>query len=499
MKKTITLLLAFIMTAAVFISTNIFAAAHPGDTNGDGTVDNKDVVTLFRYVSGNVQGAVEENCDFNGDGEVNNKDVTSLFRAVSSGNIPEWTEEETTEEETTEEETEEEEPEEKVLEPGWLQTVENANELANGVQGRYTDAERKRFLISNTTSSVVYDLTTRGNKQIEGIYNKNGKAYIRNTGDAYIIDSDGTLFSAAYSSSNARMCSHRIGYYYYDFRFRDQGFINPDADAEGDTFDIIKNSYSWAGNDVSNVTKRNGRISYTVTSPLDPYIYPGKVSFSAEKYNAVQLTIKTEYAASGYIYLIAGSYTGYNADQLVPFNCIAGQETTVYVSFANVPDYNGNVIGFRIDCGAKSGEKIEITEITAVNRDKNSAPLALERIFHTYSDKIHEVVRVVATEDYKKRGRLETKTVIPASTVRSFAAKNINTETDTPDGFDFSTAEFVAFDIKGAGVYGIIMPNTPYNGDINVTFDGENYTVIRGIDILYDINKVEDLYLGHRV
>ena len=54
-----------------------------GDVNGDGLVDNKDVVTLFRYVSGSGKLANPDAADINGDGEINNKDVVALFRAVS--------------------------------------------------------------------------------------------------------------------------------------------------------------------------------------------------------------------------------------------------------------------------------------------------------------------------------------------------------------------------------------------------------------------------------
>ncbi|MBR6922600.1 MAG: leucine-rich repeat protein [Clostridia bacterium] len=56
--------------------------AKPGDVNGDNSTDNKDVVVLFRYVSG----SSEYNAlyDFNGDNEVNNKDVVALFREVSA-------------------------------------------------------------------------------------------------------------------------------------------------------------------------------------------------------------------------------------------------------------------------------------------------------------------------------------------------------------------------------------------------------------------------------
>ena len=55
-----------------------------GDCNNDGSVDNKDVVVLFRYVSSENKLDDETAYDFNGDGTVDNKDVVSLFRYVSA-------------------------------------------------------------------------------------------------------------------------------------------------------------------------------------------------------------------------------------------------------------------------------------------------------------------------------------------------------------------------------------------------------------------------------
>ncbi len=55
-----------------------------GDVNEDEAADNKDVVFLFRYVSGSEKAEDETFYDFNGDGEINNKDVASLFRYLSS-------------------------------------------------------------------------------------------------------------------------------------------------------------------------------------------------------------------------------------------------------------------------------------------------------------------------------------------------------------------------------------------------------------------------------
>ena len=54
-----------------------------GDVNCDGSVNNKDVVALFKHVSG-VEIEVDETaCDCNGDGKANNKDVTVLFKYCS--------------------------------------------------------------------------------------------------------------------------------------------------------------------------------------------------------------------------------------------------------------------------------------------------------------------------------------------------------------------------------------------------------------------------------
>ena len=63
-----------------------------GDVNGDGAVNNKDVMALFMYLSGYQTSVDEDSLDVNSDGYVNNKDVSYLFRYVS-GEMPETGEE----------------------------------------------------------------------------------------------------------------------------------------------------------------------------------------------------------------------------------------------------------------------------------------------------------------------------------------------------------------------------------------------------------------------
>ncbi len=87
MKRIISIVLAIVMTAAV-IGTLVLAQNNEiikGDINGDGKTDNKDVVVLFRYVSGGKKAEDESAYDFNEDGNVDNKDVIALFRELSGG------------------------------------------------------------------------------------------------------------------------------------------------------------------------------------------------------------------------------------------------------------------------------------------------------------------------------------------------------------------------------------------------------------------------------
>ena len=63
------------------------SGAIPGDINGDGSVNNKDLTRLFQYLS---DWDVEVNVDaldVNGDGNVNNKDLTRLFQYLSDWDV----------------------------------------------------------------------------------------------------------------------------------------------------------------------------------------------------------------------------------------------------------------------------------------------------------------------------------------------------------------------------------------------------------------------------
>ena len=56
----------------------------PGDINGDGKVNNRDLAALQRYLNEWDVAVVETALDVNEDGKVNNRDLATLQRILNS-------------------------------------------------------------------------------------------------------------------------------------------------------------------------------------------------------------------------------------------------------------------------------------------------------------------------------------------------------------------------------------------------------------------------------
>lgn len=83
MKKTICIVLTAAMLSSLIFTSGALAFLK-GDLNGDDEIDNKDVVSLFKYVSDATHAYYESAYDINDDVVIDNKDVVSLFRSQST-------------------------------------------------------------------------------------------------------------------------------------------------------------------------------------------------------------------------------------------------------------------------------------------------------------------------------------------------------------------------------------------------------------------------------
>ncbi len=179
-------ILCIAMAAAVLFSVTA-ADKTPGDINKDGEVDNKDVVSLFRHLSGDKSEVDERACDTNADGEVDNKDVVALFRHVSDptyaifyGKEDDASDEETTEEITDPEETtdpgEETETEETTGEPEEPDEDDNIfRTWDDSVKDLFTDLRSTEISIKDNGIALKYTAASTGNPR----FNINVAEYAR--------------------------------------------------------------------------------------------------------------------------------------------------------------------------------------------------------------------------------------------------------------------------------------------------------------------------------
>ena len=100
-------------------------------------------------------------------------------------------------------------------------TVLTANGLANGVQAYYTNNDRTAYVVENRNVKLTHALT--GKKLVSGLISKSGAEYLFNTLDSYVVF-NGKESYASNASSDARINTTKLGYYYYSTFVRDMGF-----------------------------------------------------------------------------------------------------------------------------------------------------------------------------------------------------------------------------------------------------------------------------------
>ena len=402
-------------------------------------------------------------------------------------------------------------PEPEIPEPTltgpYADTVMLSNRLADEVQAYYTDPKRSGYRIDNANMSLVYGLTQSGEMLVKSLQNSKGQAYLTDTMDVFITMEDGATYTASGSTVTPYTNVYRMGYYYYEAHILGQNFMGGSTIGAEMPFTITKSSVR--GNQVTNLTIKDGVISYTANGS-DPYVYTitnkskEGLCFPADQYNAVQFSVRSV-ANSGELYFIAGDKTSHNAEQSTRFELIGDGEWHTYTVVINtVPGYTDLVTALRFDIG-NMGNTVEIKDVKAVNLETDAPAILLDRTFHTYSDKMNQVLHFVASEPVEGIKGMGTVTSIPESRVAGIILKDAKGTHTSLSDVDFSSVEYVGFDIKDVGVIGFILLPHENSGKLEVTLQNGTYTVTqtaRPKDGKMQANPnstADDFYTGCRI
>lgn len=365
------------------------------------------------------------------------------------------------------------------LEGPYANLVENAHALKNGITSYYTDPSREHYRVVNNNMILDYPLT--GNEdQLVSITNKNGNAYVTDTMDVYIAMENGKTFYSSGSFYAAEANLFRYGYYYYDVRLYGQNFASNTTITEAAELNL-KQFKKF--HDMSKPNPQGGILKSTIESTLDPNIFTDTNAFkvSTSEANAVQITVKLTSTSAIDIFFSAGGRYAYSADQQVTFYTSNDGEFhtyTVRLDQATVKDFHGDITGLRLDFNGAVGENIEISSIKFVNIDDGGAPKVLmDRNLHAYTDKLHQVARLIATEDVTGIKEIGMITKVAANTVDKLVVYDKNGLHNDLEGVDWASAEYVGFDIKDAGVFGYILATDETSGTLTVTLEDGNYII----------------------
>lgn len=360
-----------------------------------------------------------------------------------------------------------------------LSAIKKASKLKNKVQAYYTDS-RKNYIIKNHNITLGYALKRDQDQLVSFIKNTKGKSYIENTMDAFATLNDGTTVYASKTSINTTSNIFRYGYYYYEVRLEEQNFSNGIEILEEKAVSLeIRGA-----NHISEIEKSGGHLKAKISNKEDPFIVFDNIDYPAEKYPYVQITVKTEKEAakSGMFFVVAGGEEHFSYLHNVGFELISdGEYHTYTVCLRDISTYTGTVTGLRFDLeGAESDKYFEISKVTLLNAIDTGIPtLSAARIFHTYSDKLHHVLQVAAHKKTENIAAIGMRTEIAADTVDKLIVKDNKGLHDTLDTIDWSSSEYVGFDIKETGIFGYILPNDDTSGKMTVALEDGKYIIIQ--------------------
>ncbi len=501
MKKSYSSLLALLL--ALTMLAGILTACGGGEDTTSGVVDPQQTSTPETSNEVSAETSETESNTTSGNTDTSEESASSAVSEVTSSEIESNTQAETT---TTEETTAE-----PVLEGIESDLIKLAEKLANTSDTYYSNSFENNLTIENSEMRLTYPLESSPEKMlVTQLTNREGKSYIENTMDVFVKIKNGGTYYASESIEQAIMNIYRFGYYYYENRIEGQVFV---GEVTKDAEKALSHTSYQRTNGISTPKKfKDGEytgLSYTVESS-DPHIV-FQTSFSTEQYDYLELTISAENVSStAQLFVVAGSSNVPNEKQSIRFSLKDdGEFHTYHIPLFDIPDYTGSVKTLRLDIDAPAGSEIKVAGMTAFKGNTGGAPgnLSLQRSFLTYSDKMHHIIQVAASETTDNIEAIGMLTEINADTVAKLIVKDKNGLHETLDSVDWDSVEYVGFDIKDAGIFGYILPCDNGSGKLTVSLENGVYSIIQSktptngtiVPSKENTLNANDFFMGQRI
>ena len=386
--------------------------------------------------------------------------------------------------------------------------IEYANSIKNGVNYYYPTAKRESAVLENLEMILEYGLLQSGNKQVTSLTNKNGGVYLENSMDVFVRMNSGNTYYASTSKTSTTSNLFRLGYYFYEARYEGQDFLNSAKIKYTKNIDL---SQGCAKTNNVTYTVSNGEINATLVSTSDPYLVLKDDNFTnKDGFTFLEFSIKADSSIrAAQVYFNTGS--GFNADQTYKLSLVAdGNYHTYTIPLPLISGFNGGIKALRFDLDSTVvGSSYSIKDAKLMVAETSDLPvgLSIARSFNAYSDKLHHVLQVsavTATSNVKEIGMI---TKIDANKVTAVIVKDSKGSHSSINGVDWASAEYVGFNVTGAGIFGYILPADNASGSIKVTLENgyyvieqtkavENGTISPSVE---GTNNANDFYMGQRI
>ena len=381
-------------------------------------------------------------------------------------------------------------------------SVVYAADLLNGIQGYYDSPDREGFTVQNLNSRAAITLKGGDGRGLSSLMNANGVPLVSGGITGYVKTADGFVFGTT-SSATARVNTNMMGVYYYQINIRDLGFDT--IDAQIDTYETVSafdvDNASIGGNNITQTGVKDGAITFTVESSSDPYLVVGRKQ-ELNGANAISFDITVSgNSTSGELFYIYDAGSNYTQDQKRSFKISEGGKTQrVNVYIPDFEGYKGNIRGIRFDIdGSEDGDTVRIENITLAKAPSVPAvKYGFEQTLHSYSDKLHSELRLLYDYEVSDLAEFGGRYVVDKSKVEKLIVGMPGGETLESIIGTVADFEYIGFDIKDAGVFGLI--TEPDNETkTRVTEEGGSYVIEVYIDVSGKHKKGTDTSFGHRI